>query len=498
MIRLATIRIAALAALSVGPAAAPATGQERPPAGAETGGARLVRSTSGTRGVPQGTRYVIEDPRTVFSPDKDRQVVVYFEWEARPGAHHCEARWKDPTGKVVLASPIDYQATVRRFGIYWSMALPETAARGLWAVETIVDGQPAGTHAFEVGTGAAAAAAPVRPILSSAEIYKRALSAMATIEALGSAGEILAQGPALAFDGDHVIVGFSVIESASTLRVRTPAGRLLETQEVAGWNRRLGWAIVPAPSHGLTVLPRSNDSVTIGDGVLVVHTGEDGSRVITEAAIVGQEQGASARLRLSGPVATGSPLLDQRGDLVGLAFGGSEESLGPAMMLTGYGSYGTTRIPSGSLMVPAPRLPAAAAAPITLADLARRGEFMAPLSVGRRHVISGVFAGRVERGGVVPIPLDQRSVFSRKEGQASVFVQWDPKEKKDALSWFEVYDADYKRIGRGDGTKVKMRPGTLFFTTWTLNIAALPPAVYRLDLLLDDAPVWRGYLRVTE
>jgi hypothetical protein len=495
MIRLATIRIAALLALCIGAAAASATGQERPPAGAETGGARLVRSTSGTRGVPQGTRYVIEDPRTVFSPDKDRQVVVYFEWEARPGPHHCEARWKDPTGKVVLSSPIDYQAPVRRFGIYWSMALPETAARGLWAVETTVDGQPAGTHTFEVGTEAAAAAAPARPILSSAEIYKRALSALATIEALGSAGEVLAQGPALAFDGDHVIVGFSVIESASTLRVRTPAGRLLETQEVAGWNRRLGWAIVPAPSHGLTVLPRSSESVTVGDGALVVHTGEDGSRVITETGIVGQEQGASARLRLSGPVATGSPLLDQRGDLLGLAFGGSDESLGPAMMTTG---YGTVRIPGGSLMVPAPRLPATAAAPITLADLARRGEFMAPLAVGRRHVVSGVFAGRVERGGVVPMPLDQRSVFSRKEGQASVFVQWDPKEKKDALSWFEVYDTDYKRIGRGDATKVKMRPGTLFFTTWTLNIGVLPPAVYRLDLLLDDAPVWRGYLKVTE
>jgi len=56
-------------------------------------------------------------------------------------------------------------------------------------------------------------------------------------------------------------------------------------------------------------------------------------------------------------------------------------------------------------------------------------------------VVSGVFAARVQRGGAVPMPLEQKFAFSRKEGQASVFVQWDPKEKKDAVAWFEVYDA---------------------------------------------------------
>jgi len=57
---------------------------------------------------PAGQRFVIEDPRTVFSAETDRQVLVYFEWEGRPGTHHCEARWKDPSRQVVLVSPIDY------------------------------------------------------------------------------------------------------------------------------------------------------------------------------------------------------------------------------------------------------------------------------------------------------------------------------------------------------------------------------------------------------
>ena len=481
------IAIALAAALPAPPARAQAAAE---------GGARLVRSTSGTRGVQQGSRYVIEEPRTVFSPDKDRQVVVYFEWEARPGTHHCEARWKDPTGRAVLVSPIDYQAPTRRFGIYWTMALPEGAARCLWAVESLVDGQPAGTHTFEIGTGAAVAAVPMRPILSSAEIYKRAVASMARVEGVGSGGELVAQGPAVALDADHVIVGFAAIESAHALRVRLPAGRLLETSELAGWNRRQGWAVVPAPAHGLGVLPRSTTPMAIGDQLFAVHTSDDGSHVIAETSIVGQEQTAPERFKVGSPLATGSPLLDERGDLVGLAFGGgADESLGPAMMVTG---LGTIRIPFGNVVLPALRLPTAAAARNTLADLAQRGEFMAPLAVGKRHVISGVFAGRVERGGVVPVPLDQKFVFSRKEAQASVFVQWDPKERKDALTWFEVYDADYKKIGRGEATKLKMRTGQLFFSSWTFNIGQLPPAVYRVDLILDDAPVWRGFVRITE
>src|SRR5262249_19225685 len=53
---------------------------------------RFVRSSSGTRGKNDGTRYIIEDPSSVFSAAEDRQIVVLFEWEGQPGTHHCELR----------------------------------------------------------------------------------------------------------------------------------------------------------------------------------------------------------------------------------------------------------------------------------------------------------------------------------------------------------------------------------------------------------------------
>jgi hypothetical protein len=458
-------------------------------------GVRLVRSTSGTRGVQQGTRYVIEDPRSIFSPAEDRQVIVFFEWDGEIGLHHCEGRWKDPSGKVVLSAPVEYQATTRRFGIFWTLTLPEAAAKGLWALEASVDSAPAGTHTFEVT--ASSAPAPGRRVLSQAEIYQRGLASVATVERLGPGGQLLGQGPAVALDGDHLVTAFATLEGASTLRVRTAAGRQLESQEIGEWDRRQGWAVVPIPGHGLVALSRSPGPLTVGDRCFVLDSVEDGGRVITEAGVVGQEASPAGRLRLSSGFAAGSPVLDDRGDFVGMVAGpGVEEGLGPAAMLTAYA--GPLRVARGSLMVLADRLPAAPAARTSLADLAARGEFLAPLSPDQRHVVSGVFAGRVQRGGPVPLPQDQRFVFSRRDGEMSVFIQWGPQAKRDAMGRIALYDSDHRSIAKGTPLKLRLRPGEYSFTTWTLLIGRLPAGIYRVDLLLDEAPAWRGYVRITD
>ena len=96
------------------------------------------------------------------------------------------------------------------------------------------------------------------------------------------------------------------------------------------------------------------------------------------------------------------------------------------------------------------------------------------------------------------MPQDQKVVYSRREGELSVFIQWDPQVKKDAVGRLDFYSSDGRLVVKGLPTKVKLRPGTLFFTTWTLAIDQLPPDVYRADLVLDDAPAWRGYVKVTE
>jgi hypothetical protein len=163
-----------------------------------------------------------------------------------------------------------------------------------------------------------------------------------------------------------------------------------------------------------------------------------------------------------------------------------------------YTFAGPLRVPRGSLMVLADRLPVAPTARTGLTELAARGEFLAPLSPDQRLVISGVVAGRVERVGAVMMPQDQRYVFARRDGEMSVFIQWNPQVKRDLMSRVELYDADRRSIGKGAPAKVRLRPGEFAFSTWTLGIGRLPAGIYRVDILVDEAPVWRGYVRITD
>lgn len=260
---------------------------------------------------------------------------------------------------------------------------------------------------------------------------------------------------------------------------------------MAGWSRRQGWAILRLPGHGLTVLAQGRPG-GVGETVFVLQPREDDSRSIGQSAIVGE--GADSSLRLADPVAIGSPVLNAAGELVGVVVEADEPSLGEAGMV-----LNRPGMPVGTRMVPVDALvPGPGSAGTTLAALAAQGHFMRPLSAERRHVVSGVFAARVQRGGVVPMPADQRTSFARGEGQVFVFVQWSPEEKTQSMSAYEIYDADNKLIGRSEQVPLKLKKDQPLFSSWSFPISRLPAGAYRVDLLMGPDPVWRGWVRITD
>jgi hypothetical protein len=464
------------------------------PAAADVGPSaelRLVRSVSGTRGTPIGPRFEVEDPRTVFTVPDDRQLVVYFEWEGAPGRYQLEGRWKDPSGQVVLTSPAEHQATARRFGVYWTLGLPANAAPGLWALEAHTGGRLVGTHTFEIRGGLG-----TDTELSPGVLYEKARHGVALVEQVGASGEPKARGLVTALDADLVVAPFTVVDGASSLRVVLPDGGRRDVLDVGAWSRREGWAVLRVPGHGLTVLPAAGGPAAVGSRVFVVGAQEDGGRTIQEESVNGEVTLRAGRRapRLGGAAYAGSAVLTGRGELLGVVVD-TQVALGSAPIW----SLDRPQMATGATLLSRGLLPAAPGEKsATLAQLAGEGAFMKPLSADRRHVTSGIFSGSVHHGGAVPMPTDQRDTYSRREKSVSVFIQWNPQEKRETTGTFELYDADNRRIVLSDPIKLKLKRQELFFSTWTFAVGGLQPEVYRVDLTLDGAPIWRGWVRITD
>src|SRR4029453_16818169 len=149
---------------------------------------QLVRSISGSKGAPDGTRFVMEDPRSVFQVGKDRQVLVTFEWQGPAGRHHCEGAGKAARGKPVFSSEGEVLPRGTRFGVYWGLSLSDAVPIGTWVIETRVDGELAGSHTFQIQKDPAAAAVATKRSLTMAELYQRGQTESLPLIALHASG----------------------------------------------------------------------------------------------------------------------------------------------------------------------------------------------------------------------------------------------------------------------------------------------------------------------
>jgi S1-C subfamily serine protease len=444
---------------------------------------------------------VIEDPRTSFQAGVDRQIVVLFEWEGPPGTHAGQASWKDPSGAVVLVAPFQQTSPSKRLSVYWTLALPDAPRLGLWAVEAIVDGLPAGVHTFQIQAGGGSPSGRRRP--SAAELYDAAQATTLSVEALDATGNRLAVGSGFVAAEGLVLTAFQVIDGASRLRVSAYGKPPVETDEVAGWDRHQDWALLRTPRFPPPHLAIERErSWKVGDRCSFLDTGEDGVRVMTETVIVGAQQFPKAGPRLSintlvGARAVGGPLLNEFGEAIAVLGGTLTPGLGlSAQRPVGYVPFFS--VSNNGMAVPLADVPAApATAPARLGDLAARGVFVPPV-VGSVRVITGNFALKVETNSGVPMPIGEKSEFSRKEKEAVAFLTFEPHEKREGMTAFHVFDSDNRRIMQGRPAKMTLRPGRYSVTSWSFAIADLAPGVYRVDLVMADAPIWRSFFRIID
>jgi hypothetical protein len=266
---------------------------------------RALRSVSGSTGHEANGRFVMDDPRSVFTAGKDAKVIVYFEWEGPLGPHHFEGLWKSPEGKMVLVSDFRYEAKMKRFSGYWTMLLGDSSPSGEWTLDARIDGEFAGSHSFVVTGSPSAATAAARPALrqplAPPALYKQAIDAAVFVEKLASDGSVLDRSSGFWISNDTVLTAFEALDGASSLRILLPDGTHAATHEVLASNRWQDWALLSVPRAKGPFLKRAASSVNIGDRCVFLDTGPSGSR-LTERHYHRQEHVSSRWRKIPGSV----------------------------------------------------------------------------------------------------------------------------------------------------------------------------------------------------
>lgn len=386
------------------------------------------------------------------------------------------------------------------------MPLLENSPAGLWTFESRVDGESAGELRFEIVSAkrpadAAKEEAPPTP----AEIYSHAVAATALIEKLDEKGQPIGAGSGFLTADGSLFTAFRVIDGAHTLRIQFADGTRIQTDSVAGWNRRQDWVILKVNAGKNSVLQAADSkSWSIGDHCYWLDTKTDGGRVISDGQIVGKEsrEGWGQRISISNTfntAATGGPLLNERGEVLGMLGGALPESLVPQVMrdASAYAAGGTTYTIAASaipisLLVPPPNL-----TPATLQTLWTNGQFTAPVTASRNVMFGMLTEGKPTKGRA-PFIKEMKNDFTRHDDLATAYVSLQSMDTLKSTVQMRMYDADNRVISSGEPVKITLRRGETQDRYWSFAIGPLNPAIYRVDVLVGESVAWRTYFRVRE
>jgi len=469
---------------------------------------KVIRTVTGTKGAAKGSVFVMADPRNQFYVPDDRQVIVYFEWEAPVGNHHCEGTLRGPSGQLAVMSSFDYPATQTKFGGYWTIPLLENTSAGVWTFEARVDGESSGSISFEIisakrpeDVGKEKEEAPPTP----AELYALAQSASVIIEKLDARGQTFDRGSGFFLQDGQLVTAFRVIDAAYTLRITRSDGTSMQASEIVAWNRRQDWVVLKVDIGKSGRLKRGDSkAVTIGDHCNWLEAKREGGRVISGAQIVGKDThgGWGDRWSLSGLVsshANGGPLLNDRGEVIGLLGGALPESFVKPIVSyaqrngSGADLYSVTgsAIPIGLVTVgPTSTL-------ATLDALRSAGQFTEPVIANRRVSYGIIGEGKAQKGKNV-VGQELKVDFTKQDDSITILVAFQGIESWKNTVHLVIYDVDNHRIFASEPKKISLESGATQKHIWSFPIAPLRPGTYRADALVGEEVAWRDYFRIRE
>ena len=130
------------------------------------------------------------------------------------------------------------QTTTNALNCYWIFSVTSDLPNGVWTLEVRVDGQPAGSHPFEI-----AGMETRTKQLTVDQIFKTVGPSIVWIRKLDETGRKADVSTGFIIKPDTIATAFQSIDSAKGLEVEFSDGRKVKTDEVFAVSRLGDWAI---------------------------------------------------------------------------------------------------------------------------------------------------------------------------------------------------------------------------------------------------------------
>jgi S1-C subfamily serine protease len=464
---------------------------------AEAQAPRLVRSISGASGKIVGSQFVFDETRSRFVYPQDRTVTVYFEWEFLPGDHVLTATWKQPDGRVASVSPdVKIQTTSNELNCYWIFNVTPNIPNGAWTVEIRIDGQPAGSHAFELaGVDIEGGRFTLDRVFTS---YGPSI---VRIHKIDDAGRHVDVSSGFVIAPNSIATAFQAIDAAQTLEIEFSDGRRVPATEILAFSRLGDWAVLKADAHGITPIPRLETPPVPVGSTLAAFSVDSGTRVMAPVNVggVSAPAGQAARIRFAPDVsaeAVGGPLIDEQGRVVGIVGGSVTPGARVDQRTWKLQPLLWRELPVTTSATSITDLPATVpTAGRSLDDLRREGVMTLPISVMTEFVSGGTVA-QLPKGG--DRGARQTAEFSASD-DALVGVYVNVVKKVRQISRGElsatVFDPSNRVRLTIPAKRITLRDQEQR-VSFTLPPKGLPIGDYRIDVNWDGKPAWRTYIRI--
>lgn len=460
---------------------------------------RLIRALSGPSGTVVGSEFVFDETRNRFVYPQDSAVAVFFEWETEPGDQVLSAVWRQPDGRVAVVSPdVKLRTETPQLKSYWTFMLASHLTAGAWTLEVRINGQPAGSHVFEL---AGVAGPAVR--LSLDDVFKRYLPSVVRVHRKVAAADHVDSTTGFVIRANAVATAFQSIDSADTIEVEFADGRRVAAEQVLSASRLGDWAVLAVDTATIVPIPvAESDSIEIGGRVAVFEWEHDGRIIVPiDVGATSRTSPYGGRIQFTSPVsaaAAGGPVIDEGGQVIGIVGGSQTPGFRGDLRMTSARPWLLPTSAATSFATPASEVVVPAGGPARPLDALRSDRLLtAPMAPMAELLLAGATKTLPKDPGDRFI-TDAREFSSSSDTPITVYAYWvktGSRERGD-LS-VAIHDVQNRLVIATEPIRMRLRDRDQR-SSFTVSPKGMPPGYYRVDLLWDGTSAWRTYVRVVD